>query len=100
MALIKMLPHFNRPDAQTMFDVFVQHAPSVHYASLYRAIYGYSRRSELPAVKLFMLWFESLKDDPRMFGALSVSDVSGAVGALTDTQVNDGQLSMMPEDEL
>lgn len=92
--LIKMLPHFDRSDARTVFDTFVEHAsPKQHYAPMYKAISAQTGRPESPAVRLFRPWFESLKDDPRMLGALSVSDGADVHGALTDVNVTEGQLS-------
>lgn len=95
MAFVKMLPHFDRSDAQTVFDTFAKHAvPKKHYALMYKSINDITNRLEPPAVRLFRTWFESLMDDPKMFGALSMSAEPGSVGALSASPHQDGALSL------
>ena len=91
--LLRMLPHLELSDAQIVLDVFKTHAPKAHYAPIYKRVRVYTMHSAPPAIKLFAQWFDALKEDPNMLGALSVSDGAEVPGALTDVNVTEGQLS-------
>lgn len=96
--LTHLLPFYERDSAQLVYESFIRYAKPQHYGLIVGAVRDHQGRTQPHAVRLFRTWLASIKDDPRLAGALSTSMAPEMSGALSKGQGHEGGLTLAEGD--